>query len=88
MDLRELATQVGDAQAMLEDAAGSLRRYAENQIADPERLAVLMGEADRQLAALPEPAAQAVRAQLRALSSLPPPVWGGLDSARFLQGDR
>jgi hypothetical protein len=70
------------------EAALTLGLVRQAVATDPERLAVLMGEADRQLAALPEPAAQAVRAQLRALSSLPPPVWGGLDSARFLQGDR
>lgn len=70
------------------EAALTLGLVRQAVATDPERLAVLLAEADRQLAALPEPAAQAVRAQLRALSSLPPPVWGGLESARFLQGDR
>lgn len=38
-DLGALATQLGEAEGLLEDAAHSLRRYADHLRADPERLA-------------------------------------------------
>ena len=53
---------------------------------DPERLAVLLGQVDTQLAALPDPAVVHVRQQVRALINMKAPVWSGLESLRLLEG--